>query len=306
MSKIAALGHLGVAMEATYGTAVPPVYYVPYDSIKVEDDIKKVVDDGKRGILTKDFNSYDGAKSGTVEIDSMAYPDVLGFFLKAIFGQDTVTGASSPYSHKFTVSNALCPSITIQDYNAITERQYAGGLVSELGFKFDSAKEVSMSAKMISKASVTTTQTNPTILTTNPFLGYTATLKIGGTSNLNMIGGEVTVKREASLIFSANNTQQPTKYVTSRIECEGKLTLDVEDESEFLLYINNTKPTLDILFTQDANTSLDLSFGRIDVTKATLDRSQETVRCDLSFKALYNATDNGMATFTLKNAVASY
>lgn len=306
MSKISALGHVGVAMETTYGTAVAPVYYVPFNSIKVEDDIRKVVDDGKRGVLTKDFNSYDGAKSGTVEIDSMAYPDVLGFFLKAIFGQDQITGAASPYTHKFTVSNALCPSITIQDYNAITERQYAGALVQELGFKFDSAKELSMTAKMISKASVTTTQTNPTVSTTNPFLGYTATMKIGGTANLNMIGGEVTVKREAQLIFSANNTQQPTKYVTARIEAEGKLTFDVEDETEFLLYLNNTKPSLDILFTQDANTSLDLSFGKIDVTKATLDRSQETVRCDLSFKALYNATDVGMATFTLKNSVASY
>jgi hypothetical protein len=306
MSKVSALGHLGVAMETTYGTAVPPVYYVPYNTIKVEDDIKKILDDGKRGILTKDFNSYDGAKSGTVEIDSMAYPDVLGFFLKAIFGQDTVTGSASPYSHKFTVANTLCPSVTIQDYNTVTERQYAGGLVSELGFKFDSSKEVSMSAKMISKASVTATQTTPTILTTDPFLGYTATLKIGGTPNLNLISGEVTVKREAQLIFSANNTQQPTKYVTARCEAEGKLVLDIEDETEFLLYLNNTKPTLDILFTQNANTSLELSFGRIDVTKAVLDRSQETVRCDLSFKALYNATDNGMATFTLKNSVASY
>lgn len=306
MAKISALGHVGVSLESTFGTAVVPTLYIPYNTIKVEDDIKKVVDDGRRANLTKDFASYNTTMSGQVDIDSLAYPDILGIFLKAIFGQDQVTGASSPYTHKFTVSNALCPSVTVQDYNAITERQYTGGLVREVGLKFDSEKELSLSAKMITKASATATQTNPTVSTTTPFLGYTATLKIGGTSNLNMVGGEVTVKREAQLIFGANNSQQASKYVTARIEAEGKLNFIVEDETELLLYLNGTQPTLDILFTQNANTSLDLSFGKIDVTKAVLDRSGEMVKCDLSFKALYNATDAGMATFTLKNAVATY
>lgn len=305
MSKISALGHLGVAMEATFGTAVPPTLYIPYNTIKVEDAIKKVTDDLRRGVLTKEFAVYNTTRSGTVEIDSMAYPDALGFFLKAVFGQDTVTG-SSPYSHKFTVANALCPSVTVQDYNAITERQYAGGLVQEVGLKFDSEKEISMSAKMISKASVTTTTTTPTISSVKPFLGFTAALKIGGTSNLNLVGGEVTFKREAQLIFGANNTQDPTKYVTGRIEVAGKLTFDVEDETEFLLYTNGTQPTLDILFTQDASNSLDLSFGKVDITKAVVDRSQEFVRVDIDFKGLYNTTDSGIATVTLKNAVASY
>jgi hypothetical protein len=305
MSKISALGHVGVAMESVFGTALAPTLYIPYNTIKVEDDIKKVTDDGRRGVLTKDFAVYNTTKSGQVEIDAMAYPDTLGFFLKAIFGQDTVTG-SAPYSHKFTVSNALCPSITVQDYNAMTERQYAGALVQEVGLKFDSEKEISMTTKMISKASVVTTTTTPAMSSTKPFLGFTAALKIGGTANLNMVGGEVTVKREAKLIFGANNSQDPSKYVTSRIEADGKITFDVEDETELMLYLNGTQPTLDILFTQDTNTSLDLSFGKIDVTKATVDRSQELVRVDLSFKALYNATDNGMATVTLKNAVASY
>lgn len=305
MSKISALGHLGVALETVYGTAVPPALYIPYNTIKVEDDIKKVTDEGRRGVLSKEFAVYNTTRSGKVEVDSLAYADTLGFFLKAVFGQDTVTG-SSPYTHKFTVANTLCPSITVQDYNAITERQYAGAVVNEVGLKFDSEKEITMSAKMISKASVTTTTTTPTISTTKPFLGYTAALKIGGSSNLNMVGGEVTVKREAQLIFGANNTQDPSKYVTSRIEASGKLTFDVEDESEFLNYTNGTQPTLDILFTADANTTLDLSFGKVDFTKAVVDRSQEFVRVDVDFKALYNVTDSGIATFTLKNAVATY
>lgn len=53
MAKISALGHVGVSLESTFGTAVVPTLYIPYNTIKVEDDIKKVVDDGRGRISRK-------------------------------------------------------------------------------------------------------------------------------------------------------------------------------------------------------------------------------------------------------------
>lgn len=306
MSVLSALGHLGLGKEATFGTTVVPTLFVPYDTIKVEDTFKKVTDSAHRGLLTKDYAVYNTTREASVEFESPAYPDILGLLLLGMFGQDTVTGTASPYTHKFTVKNGAAPTFTVSDYNGVSEREYSGAVIEEIGIKFDDADMLKVTTKMKSKASVTTTQASPTYGTVKPFLGFQASLKLNGASNVNMVGGEVTLKRASELIFTANNTQDPSKAVTGRIEATGKLTFDVEDETELQLFLNATQPTLDLTFTQDANTSLELSFGKIDISKATPDRSQEFLRVDLDFVALYNTTDAGLATFTLKNAVATY
>lgn len=306
MSKLTALGHIGLAFETTYGTAVVPTVFIPYETIKVEDDIKKVADEGRRAVLSKLFQEYASTKQSKVEVDFFAYPDVLGYFLKAMLGQYAVTGTGAPYSHKFTETITAILSTTLGDFNTVNERKYAGSVLDEFSLKFDTSGAVKASAKFQGKASVIGTTSTPTFTTLNSIMGFQLTAKIGGTTNLNLVGGEVSFKRDNKLLFTAQNTQDVTKFATGRIECSGKLTFDVEDETELLLYLNGTQPTLDLLFTYDANTSLDLSFGKVDITKATADRSQEFLRVDAEFKALWNTTDSGVATVTLKNAVATY
>lgn len=306
MPKLTALGHVGLAFEATYGTAVPPVAYIPYDSIKVEDDIKKVTDEGRRAVLSKEFAVYNATRSSKVEVDFNAYPDILGYLFKAFFGQDSVSGANPNYTHTFKVLNAADPSLTLSDYNAVTERQYAGSVLDELSLKFDTENVMKASAKFQGKASAIGTTTTPTFTQLTPFMGFQLTASIGGTANLNVVGGEVSFKQENKLLFTANNTQDPSKFAAGRMEASGKLTFDVEDESEYLLYTSGNQPSLSLTFAINANTSLQISFGKIDISKAPIDRSQEFLRVDMDFKALFNSTDNGMATVVLKNNVATY
>jgi hypothetical protein len=306
MARLSALGHLGLALEATFGTSTAPVVFIPYDSIKVEDSITKVTDEARRAVLTKDFQVYNATREGSVEIDTYMYPEIAGYLLKGILSNYAVTGSAAPYTHKFQVLNAMSPSYTLSDYNGISEREYKGGVLEELSFKFDTESAMTMSAKFSSFASNVVTDQTPAFTVTNPFMGFQATLNIDGAQNLNMVGGEVSIKREGKLLFTANNTQDPTKYVTGTIEASGKLTFDIEDESEFMMYRNGTQPSLDILFVRDANTSVEFSFGKVDFSKATIDRSQEFLRVDVEFTALFNATDAGMMTVNLKNATATF
>lgn len=306
MAKLSALGHIGLAFETAYGTGISPVVYVPYKSVKVDDVIKKVTDDGYRSVLSKDFNVFNVARSGTVDIDTDVYPTLVGYFLKGILGQDSVTGSASPYTHTFKLVNALAPSLTLSDYNAITERQYKGAVMSDLSFKFDTESVLELQAKFLSFASATVTSTTPTISTEKPFLGFNLTATLNGTVNQNVVGGSIDIKREAKLIFGANNTLDPTKAATGRVEITGKLTLDVEDETELQLYLGGSQPALILDFALDSNTDLKFSFGKVDLTKAVVDRSQEFIRLDIDFRALYNTTDNGNVTVTLKNSVATY
>jgi hypothetical protein len=197
--------------------------------------------------------------------------------------------------------------MTLSDYDALSERQYSMGVLNELGFKFDTESIMKMSAKFVTKASTVVSQSTPTYSNAKPFLGYQLIGKVNGTQNVNLVGGEVNIKREGTkMLFTANNTQDPTKFATGRISVEGKLMFDVEDETELNYYLQGSQLQLDLLFTQDANTSLDFNFGLVDVTKADVDRSQEFIRVNLDFKALFNATNAGNIAVTLKNSVATY
>jgi hypothetical protein len=306
MARLSALGHVGMAFETTFGTAVAPVVYIPYNTIKVDDNVKKIVDEARRGVLTKDFNVYNAARSGSVQIDTFCYPELLGYFLKPILSNYTTTGSAGAYTHSFQVLNALSPSLTLSDYNSITERQYAGAVMEEVGFKFDTENLFTVSAKYLSKGSAVATQTSPTFNTSDPFTGFQSSLTLNGTQNLNMVGGEISIKRATQMIFAANGTADPSKYSTGRIEVTGKFTFDVEDESEWLMYRNNTRPSVDLTFNRDDNTSIEFHISNADFSKATIDRSGEFLRVDAEFRAFYNVADAGMMTVTLKNNIASY
>lgn len=416
MTVLSALGHIGIAQETTYGTAVAPAKFIPYLTVKSDNEIKKVTDNGIRAALSKDWGVYNTTRQGVVEIEANAHPEILGYFLKGILGgypapvsttvstpstaptlaaaanagstlpaatyyvvytwanangetlispeasqaitsgqqlnitipalpagatsaniyvststgtetrqanitgttlsisAPLVAGAAKPssstigtvYTHTFNVANAQPPSFTISDYNSMTERQYAGAVMQELQFKFDTETALTMNAKLISKMSVTTTTATPTFTTSNPLMGFQTKLTLGATQNLNLVGGEFSIKRDSALLFTANQTQDPTKFSGGRISVSGKLTFDCEDETELLKYLNGTQETLDILIQRDANTSIDFHCSLVDYSKATVDRSQEFVRVDLEFLAIANATDAGMCVVTLKNSVSSY
>lgn len=305
MSKLTALGHLGLAYETTFGTAVAPMFWLPYQTVKADDVIKQVTDDGRKGNLTKDYAIYNTTQEGTVEVDCFGYPDAIGYFLKAMFGQDTVTG-TGPYAHKFQLVNQLGPTMTLSNYNALDERQYAGAAVNELGFKCDTTdKQLDMSAKFNTFLGVVGTTSTPTFTSLAPFLGTELTATLNSVANTNLIGADLTIKREAAMRFTATGTANPSKYTSARVELTGKMTFDIEDASEYSLYTAGTSIPLDFKFTQ-GTTILEISMGTVRLTKANFDESQEYLRVDAEFRALYNATDLGPATITLTNGVATY
>lgn len=304
MAKLSALQHLGLAFESAYGTATTPTVWIPTTSVKPEDEIKKIQDEGRRANLSKVFNVYDGVTSSKVDVDFECYPDAIGYLLKAILGQPTTTGTGN-YTHTFKIVNALAPSLTLSYFNGIAEHAHAGSVINDLQFKFDTEGVVNASAKFIGMKSSVVATTTPSYSTIAPFMGWGTTLSIGGTSNSNVVGGEVTLKREAKLLYGANNSQAPNKYSSGRIELTGKLTFDVESENELNL-LGGADTSLALTFNKDANTQMIVSCNTVDISKAIVDTSQEFVRVDLEFTALYNTTDAGIVTVTLKNAVASY
>lgn len=305
MAKLTALQHLGLAFETTYGTPVVPTVWIPVNSVKPQDSIKKVADEGRRANLTKTFQMYDSIASSKCDIDLECYPDALGYFLKAILGQSTVTGTTPNYTHTFKLINALAPSMTLSYFNSMAEHAMSGSVISEVAIKFDTEGVVSLSAKYEGKQSTVVTTTTPTYSTTAPFMGWGAQVSVGGSANTNVVGGEIVIKREVKLLYGANNTQQPTKFSSGRVSISLKLTFDVEDETE-LNMLGGTDKAVVITLNQNANSQAVFTFTSCDVDKTTVDTSQEFARVDMELTPLYNTTDAGPCQIVLKNQVTTY
>jgi len=286
MAVLSALQHMGLAFETVYGTKVVPTFWIPLTSAKPEDEVKKINDEGRRANLTKLFNVYDGVTSSKMDASADGFPDAIGYFLKGILGQDVVTGVG-PYVHTFKVVNSLAPSMTLSYFNGAAEHGYAGSVINDLSFKFDTEGLLAMDAKFIGQKSTVVTTTVPVYSTLTPFLGYQASLTIGGGANLNMVGGEIDIKRDVKLLYGANNSTSPTKYSSGRIEISGKLTFDVENETELAL-LGAADSALVVTFTQSAGVSLVFQFTMADIRKANIDTSQEFVRVDLEFDGYYS------------------
>ncbi|UJF36630.1 phage tail tube protein [Paenibacillus hexagrammi] len=299
---------LGLSFETKWGEApIAPTNFIPFKTLKSEDDVKQILDTGKRGSLSKDFASFQGSILGKVDVDMNVYADVIGYFLKSFFGKDDVTGSGSTYTHKFTLANEQPPSLSMYDYDGFSERIYSGGNVESLGFKFTVEGDLTCSAKMQTKLStVSETEHTPSYTTTPMFVGYQATCNIAGAPNTRLIGGDLTMKRAVKMTFGANNSQAPSKSSVGTLEVTGKLDFEIDDYTELDYYLKNTQPSLELKF-QNGDNVLTFSLSKCNFEKMSgIDRGQEVAKISATVRGLYNTTDAGPIAVTLTNNVASY
>ncbi|MCZ8512403.1 phage tail tube protein [Paenibacillus filicis] len=298
---------VGLAIESAWGTAATaPTVWIPWKTLKMEDDIKQILDSGKRGSFAKDFNTYNSVMTGKGDIEGNVFPETIGYFLKGIFGQDTVTG-TGPYTHSFTLSNNQPSSFSLFDYDGVNERVYAGSVLEELGFKFTTDGDLTNSVKFQSKASAVGGSVHtPTFANTPMFLGFQNSVSIGGSTNTRLIGGDLNIKRAVKMTFGANNSQSPTKANVGALDVTGKLDFEIDDYTELNYYLNSTQPTVVFTFTSGTNI-LTIQMTKCAFEKINgIDRSQDVVRISANIRGLYNATDAGSIKVTLQSAIANY
>jgi hypothetical protein len=298
---------LGLAKEATWGTAVTPTYYPPFKDTKPEDVIDYIKDQGTRGAMAMTYNVINGIQHSTMDITTDAYPDVIGLYLLSILGSDTVTGSSSPYTHAFKLNRTGQPvSLTHTYYDGTSIRQFAGHMVEEFDLKWAANASLEVSLKSQGKVSATTTGITPTPASTLPFAGWQFTATLGGSANLNLVGFDISLKRKLYVQHAANNSTNPTAIVAGGLEVTGKATFDKADDTELNAFLNNTQPSFVLTGTQPTtNYQLTLNMNKCAFLKDPI-TAKEVVQGDVDFEALDNTSNNGPIAITLINAVASY
>lgn len=95
MTQLSRLVKLGWAKETTAGTYVAPAVYLPFMKADHEDVYAELKDESYRNNDSVLQGMYQGPVQATWDIDILAYPDLMGHFLRSIIGPDTVTAATA-------------------------------------------------------------------------------------------------------------------------------------------------------------------------------------------------------------------
>lgn len=308
---------LGIAKETVFGTPVAATAYIPVKTMSPKDNLTLLDDQGMRGSMVDVYDKIAGPIFAEYGFDGDVFPDTIGWPVAGILGDLTTTGASAPYTHAASVLNTGTgqpPSYTLSDYYTIATRQFAGAKFNELGFKFSGDGLLNYSAKVTSLASATATAPTPSYTAVTPLAGWVGAVKIGGTASAFIVDGECTIKRNVTVINTSDGSQAPYALWSGPVSASGKLTLVMEDDTQYLNYVNNSKPSLDINFQQGAGAAavqVQLHMTKAAFSGAEINRGKDYLELSVDYEALANTTDAGTSggyspiKVTLQNAVTS-
>lgn len=132
MTQLSKLAILGIAKESVAGTYVAPTAFIPFTKADYEDTILEIKDESYRANDTTLQGMYAGITDAMWNIDVMAYPDLVGHFLRGMIGPDTVTaGVSTALSSNSTIgATSISTTLTIPTGSTI-RIQDSGGANTE-------------------------------------------------------------------------------------------------------------------------------------------------------------------------------
>lgn len=321
---------IGFAKETTPGTPVAPAADMPIEKFDWNDKPNWLEDKALRNVMGNDsFNIIQGTTVGEIDMSGPAFGDELGYILGNMFGTDDTTGASAPFTHKFSLLNTLSgqpTTHTITQYYGPEPthqaRQFAGTCFSDLGFTFNAESELLMfSAKAISWISnVAAATPTATFTATKPLPSWQSVLGIagpasGGTQVLNVYKGEFNFKRALMPYFTAQNLQNPYIIQRGGLSVDFKLTFVAADESPLTYMRNNTQPQIQFILNNGLTLGnaivVQVDMQQAAFTEAKPSFGREAIEFEVVGKGVFNSTNVGTsaglgpATVTLQNAIAA-
>jgi hypothetical protein len=301
--KLSSTRFLGVAKESTYGTPVTTgIRWLPMKNPDTEGEIKYQLDQGMRGVAAKTFGAYAGVQDGKFSYDLDWYVTDTPQLLTCILGADTVTGTSAPFTHTFKLAAGEPASLTVHDFDGVEQWQYAGSYLSQASFKLDSEGGLSCAVQGNGFFPVSEATSSPSFAAEPYFLGWETALSIGGSSNLRLVSMQLDLKRALTIRWTADNTQQPRFVFVGPLDVSGKVTFDIEDDTELNYFVNNTQPSFQALLTQPTTTNtIKFLMSKCAFTQAKRTSSKDWVQVDASIEGIYNATDAGPIQIAVGN-----
>jgi hypothetical protein len=276
--------------------SVGPTDYIPVTSIDVEDMYDDLEDKGFRGSAVETYNMVQGPAHSEITIAGDAFADTVGYWLAGVLGATDFTGGT-PNTHAFSVKNTADgqpTSFSIYDYDVVNTRVYPSQKVNSVALTFNGDGLLTYSTKLIGMASGIVSTPTPSYSTLVPVAVWTGQATIGGTIVPTLISGDMTISRPVTPIQTLDTTQHPYRVFAGQVSVTGKLTFVMEDDTQLLNMINNSQPSLDILFSTGTGANLQqiqLHCTKAAYTSAKPARGQDYVQVDVNYTGIATTTD---------------
>jgi hypothetical protein len=297
--------YLGIAKEATKGTAVAPTDFIPVskDSLKPVDIIDPLFDQGLRGSNVLNYNYIPGRTRSTVDYGGAVFADTVGYGIAGLLGSVATSGASAPFTHTISLFNSLTSNVDVQpisytltDFYAVDVRSYPGCQFSDFSLKFNADGMLEYDSKATGFASELVSDPTPTFSTVLPTPVWRGTVSIGGSAVSTAMSGNIDMKRPVTPIYGISNTQDPYQVFLGPLEVTGKVTFVMEDDSQLLNFLNNSQPAIVLNWAYGAGASavqIQATITKGAYTAAVIERGEDFVQVTIDLNGQSNTTDAG-------------
>jgi hypothetical protein len=315
--------YLGIAKEATKGTAVAPTDFIPVakDSLKPQDIVDPLYDTGLRGSNVLNYAYIQGRTRSTVDFGGAVFADTVGYGIAGLLGSVATTGASAPYTHTISLLNSLTSgadaqpiSYTLTDFYAVDVRSYPGCQFSDFSLKFNADGMLEYDTKTTGWASSTVSDPTPTFSTVLPTPVWRGTVSIGGSQVSTAMSGNIDMSRPVTPVYGISNTQNPYQVFLGPLEVTGKITFLMETDAELTRFLNNTQPAIVLNWSYGTGASLvqiQATISKGAYTAAMIERGEDFVQVSIDLNGQSTTTDAGSTggyapiKWVLQNAKAS-
>lgn len=315
--------YIGIAKEATKGTAVAPTDFIPVakDSLKPQDMVDALYDTGLRGSNVLNYNYIPGRKHSTFDFGGAVFADTVGYGLAGIMGACATTGASAPFTHTISLLNSLTSgtdtqpiAYTLTDFYAVNVRSYPGCQFSDFSLKFNADGMLEYDTKTMGFPSSTVADPTPTFSTLLPTPVWRGTVSIGGSAVSNAMSGNIDMKRPVTPIYGISNTQSPFQVFLGPLEVTGKITFIMETDAQLTNFLSDTQPAIVLNWAYGAGAAavqIQATITKGAYTAAVIERGQDFVQVTVDLNGQGNTTDDGASggfapiKWVLQNAKAS-
>ena len=315
--------YLGIAKEATRGTAVAPTDFIPVmkDSLKPVDIIDPLYDTGLRGSNVLNYNYIPGRKRSTVDYGGAVFADTVGYAIAGVLGYVSTTGGSAPFTHEITLFNSLAVggdvqpiSYTLTDFYAVDVRSYPGCQFSDFSLKFNADGMLEYDAKSTGWSSSVVSTPTPSFSTVLPTPVWRGTVSVGGSLLATAMTGNIDMKRPATPIYGISATQDPYQVFLGPLEVTGKITFVMDNDSQLLNFLNNTQPSLEFVWNYGSGAdelAIVANLAKGAYTTGVIERGDDFVKVTVDINAQSTTADAGPSggyspiAWTLLNAKPS-
>lgn len=305
MPLLSRLSYVMLQKEGTQGTAASSgnKYFIPVQDAQGEELPHYVNDDSLANNASLIRGVYQGERDSTFTYNGFLYPEIVGPHMVAMGFADTLS-ASTTHTFKVPSAGTQPPSYTINDYDVVANRQWAGMVADQLDWTFDAKGGVKQTFKWLGWTSASSASSAPSWPTTNPFLGWQTSVTVGGVATTRFVSAGVTIKRSTEVIHTLGNTQNPYNVFAGPVEANLKIQAIVENYTEWNQLINNTQPAIVLTATSTTGSSSVLTITSTSTawTKATISRKGKYLVLDAEITGIQNSTDVGPMGVVITNA----